>query len=606
MMNTTSQYGYHRGLRQQGLYVEARIPTTSSFDLDGLDHWLIDSWGVSDLPKPTQLFEGPVMGSGDLSPSSKGSQYIVRLASRIVILYKELMHAAYLPCVTLGRICEIEISADAYRIKFLLPVVCGYSKEVYGGLLDAAIQLALNQTKAIPELSAGQNFFDLLDKRISGYRRLMPDGVTNAFIAQLAHKLGYPFMHLGFGLFQIGYGSKSLVIQRSSCLLDSALGAQLVGNKLKTAELLRNSGFPVPEHAKVDNEKQAIEVVRKMAWPIVVKPADRERSEGVTINIDSEDKLIQAFRLAKTLSNNILVERQVPGNNHRIFVANGRLVYALKRYPKCVTGDGLRTVSELVHAHNYEELKKPTWRRKKLIDLDQEAMDCLARDGMSLDRVLPKDQRAFVRQVGSDQWGSDRDIVTNTIHPDNVDLAVRAARLFGLTVCGVDLMTTDISQPWHQNGAIINEINFKPLFGGDLTNDKTHPYLESLLPLGGKIPVHVLLGDGDLWAEARGLGVKLSRMEPEVILVGSTHAEYADGRPFHLSCVGLFARCRALLRNQSLHALVVVLDSEEFKLSGLPFEYVSEVIVTGGLSATTQKILHMLEAALPNNGPAVK
>lgn len=171
--------------------------------------------------------------------------------------------------------------------------------------------------------------------------------------------------------------------------------------------------------------------------------------------------------------------------------------------------------------------------------------------------------------------------MTPHIHPDNVRLAVDAAQTLGLRVAGVDLISTDITRPWHENGAILNEVNFKPSVGGDSDTEKFHPYMLSVVDGDGRIPVHAVVGVGDVWARARALRQDLKQAGVLAHVCGHSAVESPNGEPLHLVGSGLFARCRALLQNPCVEALIVVVDSDEFLKTGLPLDRFEEVHLEG-------------------------
>ena len=133
----------------------------------------------------------------------------------------------------------------------------------------------------------------------------------------------------------------------------------------------------------------------------------------------------------------------------------------------------------------------------------------------------------------------------------------------------MDLISTDITRPWHENGAILNEVNFKPFFGGNLDNDKVHPYMEALV---------------DVLAH----------------LCGHSSVESPSGKALHLLASGLFMRCRALLQNPDVQALIVVVDSDEFLKTGLPLDRFDEVHMVGKpATATVTRLWRQLTMAKP-------
>ena len=210
----------------------------------------------------------------------------------------------------------------------------------------------------------------------------------------------------------------------------------------------------------------------------------------------------------------MLVEQPVPGLCHRIFIAGGHLVYAARRWPKSVKGDGAKTVQQLVDDANAAQLQTPPWLRKKPFLLDELGLASLAKSGLGPHTVLADGQRAPLRPIPTTEWGGEPDDVTQTIHADNVRLAIQAASTVGLSVVGVDLMTEDITRPWHETGAVIN-----------LKNEKVHPYLHALVQGDGRIPVPAVVGAGDLWPRGRLVGQALAEQGIRAHRCASDRAE---------------------------------------------------------------------------------
>jgi cyanophycin synthetase len=278
------------------------------------------------------------------------------------------------------------------------------------------------------------------------------------------------------------------------------------------------------------------------------------------------------------------------------------MVFAKKRQAKSVKGDGLRSVAVLVEAANQEQLKHPPWTRLKPWILDDVALLCLNKAGLTCDSVLPEGQLAALRPFASDEWGGMGDEVTQTIHPDNVRLAIDAAKTLGLRVAGVDLISTDITRPWHENGAVLNEVNFRPFLVGNPDNNKLHPYIQSVVEGDGRIPVHAVVGAGDLWARARALRQSLKEAGVLAHVCGHSAVESPSGEPLHLVGSGLFMLCRAMLQNLRVEALIVVVDSDEFLKTGLPLDRFDQVHLEGQPTTdTVTRLWRQLMMAKPLN-----
>lgn len=377
-------------------------------------------------------------------------------------------------------------------------------------------------------------------------------GKSTIPVLRAARQCGIPFLPVGAGLYQLGWGSKGVRIQRSATGGDSALGAQLVQSKSAAAAVLRGAGLPVPAHGLARQREDARSLARRLGWPVVVKPDDRDRGEGVAVDVDSDERLLAAFdaALACTTSRQVIVERQVPGVCHRLFIAAGRLLYGVRRLPKSVIGDGSSTVAELIQQANRRERSLPVWARSEPYPDDEAAQAALAAAGYSLQAVPPAGRPVPLRRIESTAAGGYDEDVTETTHPANVEIAVRAAALTGLEVAGVDIISTDITVPWYRNGAVINELNFAPLLGGgEISRRHISEYLARIVGGDGRIPVEVVVDHSNGLREAR------------------RRQQAWRERP--LPFTTLAQRWRAVLLDRAVDALVLGVDSTD-ELAGLP------------------------------------
>ena len=331
-------------------------------------------------------------------------------------------------------------------------------------------------------------------------------GQSTLPVLRAAWQSDVPFIHLGGGIFQLGWGARARRIDRSTTDGDPATAAKLAQNKIWTASLLRNAGLPTPQHQVVTTLEAARLAVQRLGWPVVLKPADRDRGEGVSVNVADEANLQRAFAIAQKASRarQVIVERQVAGVCHRLFIAGGRLLYAVIRWPKSVHGDGCRSVAELIRDANAAEAGRPPWRRSEPFPADAEAVAAMAAAGYALDTIPDAGARVPLRAIESTAGGGFDEEVTDRIHPDNLDIALRATALFGLEVAGIDIITSDIGTPWHANGAIINEVNYAPLLGGgEISRRHVPEFLQRLLGGNGRIPVEAFVGGESAMAAAR-------------------------------------------------------------------------------------------------------
>jgi hypothetical protein len=170
--------------------------------------------------------------------------------------------------------------------------------------------------------------------------------------------------------------------------------------------------------------------------------------------------------------------------------------------------------------------------------------------------------------------------VTELIHPENLRVALEASRLCGLEVAGVDLISPDISQPWHSNGAIINEVNYAPLLGeGAISKDRIPQYIAQLVGGNGRIPVEVFVGDEAAVKAARQKASLLHQQGTTVVVTSHHWTCWGNAEELVLTVDGLYARTRALILSPKIEALILVVQNDELSNSGLPLEGVDNVMV---------------------------
>lgn len=342
-------------------------------------------------------------------------------------------------------------------------------------------------------------FTAITEKVIKPLHKIIPAGKSTIPVLRVAHELGIPFTHLGLGVYQLGWGSKARRLDRSTCEMDSAIGSKLAQNKVSTANILRLAGLPSPTHQVVTTEIDALTVATQIGFPVVIKPMDCDRGEGVSVDVNDSDMAKLAFTKALELSKakRVIVERQVPGVCHRLFIANGSLLYAVKRLPMSVVGDGRRTVAQLVIDEVNAQKQKAPWNRSEIQPIDERALRSIAEAGFSLRSVPAKGVLIPLRRIESTADGGVDEEVTAIVHPDNLSAAITATKLFGLNVAGIDIISLDISKPWYANGAIINEVNFAPLFGGgEISRSHIPRFFKEFIDGDGKIPIESFETEG--------------------------------------------------------------------------------------------------------------
>lgn len=541
-------------------------------DLKFVDQWMATVLKIEmDRPLPKANLNG-------------ASPEVVRALAHMLRLAETLLNVIRVPAFDPMEVLKFDVAdKDHFEVTVAVTYVDHIAQKVFSQALNLSASVMFKFMVRPPTAKNIQTLFDLIDKNFSTpFENVSGSGKSTMPILQAAHRLGIPFQHLSNGCYQLGWGSKAKMVNRSATQSDSALGMAMAQNKCITAGLLKDAGLPVPEHQIVNTVEQALASIEKLGWPVVVKPVDSDRGEGVTVDIDGPDGLQQAFAqaMARSRLKQVIIERQVNGVCCRVFIANGKMLYAVKRLPKSVRGNGISTVSELIAMANRSENALPPWKRSENFPTDALAIAAMGKGGAQLDTV-PKDGELIpLRRIESTEWGGVDEDVSTTIHPDNVDLALRAARFFKLNVAGIDMITPDINESWCCNGAIVNEVNFSPQYGWGTISRRTIPaYLRQMFQDDGRIPVTVVVGDDAAFERGRIIQNELVSGGVNAYLTSHEISVAPTGCDVQFAMKGLYHRCRAMLVDSRVEALVLVVQTDELLECGLPVDCIDRIEV---------------------------
>ena len=480
---------------------------------------------------------------------------------RSMALCLELMQAGGFPIFDMPLVnCVNAGDSDGLkRFEIQMQWVYGATSAMYQSAVSGAlkISLALGAECAPDFPQKAQEWLN--GNVVLPIRQALRFSPSTLPILREVHRCGIPYEHLGRGVFRLGWGSNGRLHYRSASSGDAALSIQLVQNKEVTANVLRKAGLPSPEHIRVATVTEAQDAAKRLGYPVVVKPLDRDRGEGVTVDIYDSAELERAFSAAATMVKGqpLLVERQIPGICYRLFIVQGELLYAVERLPVGVTGDGVQTVSELIADAVASRDALPPWKHKPGPVLDTGVANFLEKCDISLSDVPENGSVVALRRIESMALGGMPIDVTEQVHPHNIEIAVLAARVLGLDVAGVDLMTEDISVPWNQSGAVINEVNFAPTIG---TGPASAPYLKGyvkrLVPGDGKIPVELCSSSTDA---VKKLDIERMRGNNWVFLT-PTQVMRSDSSVINVPLSSMAGRLRALLSRDSIDGVLVSLS----------------------------------------------
>ncbi len=407
-------------------------------------------------------------------------------------------------------------------------------------------------------------------------------GPSTETLVKEAEARDIPWMPLGArAMIQLGYGVHQKRVQATLSDYSGILGVELACDKEGTKQILRDAGVPVPRGTVVhylDELEGAI--VDVGGYPIVIKPLDGNHGRGITIDINNWNDAEQAYDMAKDVSRAVIVERFYRGRDHRVLVINGKVVAVAERVPANVIGDGKSTVQELIDRTNLDPNRGEGHDNvlTKIV-VDRTSMDLLQRQGYTLETVLNPGEICYLRATANLSTGGIAVDRTDDIHPENIWLAQRVAKIIGLDIAGIDVVTPDITQPLREVDGVIVEVNAAPGFrmhvcpSVGLPRNVAAPVMDMLFPNGksGRIPIVSITGTNGKTTTTR-LIAHIYRQTGQVVGYTTTDGIYVDDHVVEKGDTTGPQSAQVILKDPTVEVAVLETARGGILRSGLAFE----------------------------------
>jgi cyanophycin synthetase len=414
-------------------------------------------------------------------------------------------------------------------------------------------------------------------------------GPSTVAIVDAARARGIPVLRLTAddSLVQLGYGINQQRLRASMTASTSALAVDVCQEKTVTNELLRTVGVPVPEGQHVHSADEAWAVAREIGLPVVVKPSDGNQGKGVSVDLRTEAEVRAGYEVARRFDRTVMVERYVAGQDYCVLVVNGKMVAAARREPPQVTGDGRRTVAELV-----DEINRDPRRRDdhggilSRIALDDAADLVLGHQGLARASVPAPGQVVCLRHNANLSTGGTATDVTDDVHPQNRREAEMAAQILGLDIAGIDILCQDIGRPIREQGGAIVEVNASPDLRMHLypaagpPRDVGAPIVDMLFPNGApsRIPIVAITGTNGKTTTTRLIAFMYETAH-KVVGMTSTEGTYIGGaRIIRGDCSGPRS-ARAVLLHPRVEVAVLETARGGILREGLAFDACDVAVV---------------------------
>lgn len=291
-------------------------------------------------------------------------------------------------------------------------------------------------------------------------------GPSTGALVEEAVSRDIPFIRLNEqSLVQLGYGRHQKRIQATTTANTNMIATDIAGNKHATKKMLGDMGVPVPKGYRIRDEEELQSTLESVGYPVVIKPLDGNHGKGATVGITDLEHAVIAFEKAKEYSRWVIVEQQLTGADFRALVVNNRLIAVAERIPAHIVGDGKSTIEKLIELTNADPRRGFGHENVlTLIEIDGQTMRCIKAKDYTLETVLPEGEILHLKTTANISTGGTAIDRTDEVHPLNVFLFERIARIIGLDVAGVDIIAPNVSEPLAESGGGIIEVNAAPGF----------------------------------------------------------------------------------------------------------------------------------------------
>lgn len=462
-----------------------------------------------------------------------------------------------------------------------------------------ALQMALDVTAALFAQLAGRrvdttSLTTRMRRTVDQIRARQPDPLARVLIGA-ARRRGIPVYPVASGsrVWLFGQGARGIHFFEVANHFDAMTGSRIAKNKFHSNQLIAGLGFPGVRHGLAPSPEAATRLAAEIGYPVVVKPLASGKGAGVTAYITREADVVAAFAEASRISRgDVLVERHVPGDDHRLVVIGGELAWAVRRSPPAVVGDGEHSIIELMDMENCRRAGLPAAdiASGKLV-LDAEMRAVLGSQDFGPEDRPAAGTRVILRHIANIARGGTLADCTASVHPEVRDMAEAIARSFHLDAMGLDFMTPDISRSWREVACAVLEVNATPGFSSE---GRAEIILDAKFPGGGngRVPAIVLV---EMPPAAMERVVAAGEAAGRCVGRTDGRATFLGDRPRMQATAALPARVRALVMDAACEALVIAVTAAEIEGHGFPLAR-CDVAIVGNRVPVSEAMQRLIES----------
>jgi cyanophycin synthetase len=440
----------------------------------------------------------------------------------------------------------------------------------------------------IDAMESGQNFpISAKFRELFDHADDVRLGPSSRAILDAALERGIPYYRMTSGsLCQLGEGKYQRRIWTAETDATSAIAESIASDKDLTKRLLHQVGVPIPLGRLVTSPEDAWTAAQQVGFPVVVKPRNANHQRGISIELTEKEEIIKAYHWAieDGQTEDVMVEQFARGEHHRLLVVGNRMIAASRGHVETVTGDGIRTVQELVDTLNQDPRRGEAYTDPLgIVKLVAAAHIELTKQGLAADSIPETGRVVLIQRTG--------DLTTDCteeVHPETARQAVLAAQVVGLDIAGLDILAEDISRPLSEQRGAVVEVNAGPSLSPHVTPlfGKPRPVGQAIIDLlfqpeaETRIPITCVVAVDrssatepfEAWRDV------LSKKHTAVGSVESYGIRVGDEQIL-LPEASIPQRVQALLSHPSLDALLIACELKSLEEAASPVPRIDRLIV---------------------------
>lgn len=269
-------------------------------------------------------------------------------------------------------------------------------------------------------------------------------------LRECCEREGYRFElidHFSGYLARVSHGDQAFLAgagRVSSYPLNSATPSEVARDKGHTYELLKQAGFTIPQtaHVFVSDERRnlrppgrelpsALQFAADVGFPVFVKPNLGSFARDSGVAYDESELLYRLITIGRR-DYSAIVQQFIEATEYRLFVLDGKVMFAYRKSRPVLTGDGQSTINDLVEsaALNHQPVERSF------------LSDRLSREGWSLETIPAAGTRIELSSVANLSAGGVLEDLIKQVPPKVSRWASELAATTMLRVFSVDVLTT--------------------------------------------------------------------------------------------------------------------------------------------------------------------